>query len=178
MAELPLASLGEGFGFNGNILSTNILNLAVVLGVVVSFGGDALRSLLENRRQTIQTNLEQADKRAQEAEDRLVKAKDRLEQSQQTAKDILDQGRVTAEQEKKRSLDQTRSDIARLEQTKEETIQLQQQRAIAQVSKQVVGLAFKQVKTKLSPPLDKTIHASVNDFNILLFGEYRPPLSK
>ena len=46
MAELPLAFLGEGFGFNGNILSTNIINLAVVLGVVISFGGDALRSLV------------------------------------------------------------------------------------------------------------------------------------
>nr|YP_009104824.1 CF0 subunit I of ATP synthase [Symbiochloris handae]AIT93307.1 CF0 subunit I of ATP synthase [Symbiochloris handae] len=177
MAELPLAFLGEGFGFNGNILSTNIINLAVVLGVVISFGGDALRSLLENRRQTIQTNLEQADKKAEEAEERLTKVKDRLERSQQAAKDILAQGRLTADQEKKRSLEETRNDIARLEQTKEETIQLQQQKAIAQVSKQVVGLAFQQVKSKLSPPLDKTIHASVNDFNIVLFGEYRPSMT-
>ena len=84
---------------------------------------------------------------------------------------------MTADQEKKRSLDQTRNDILRLEQTKEETIQLQQQKAISHVSKQVVGLAFQQVKNKLSPPLDKTIHASVNDFNIVLFGEYRPPIS-
>lgn len=178
MVELPLATLGEGFGFNGDVLSTNIINLAVVLGIVISFGGDALRSLLENRRQTIQTNLEQADKKAQEAEERLAKVKNRLERSQQAAKDILDQGRVTADQEKKRSLEQTRNDIARLEQTKEETIQLQQQKAISQVSKQVVGLAFQQVKSKLSPPLDKTIHASVNDFNIVLFGEYQPPISK
>ena len=101
MAELPLATLGEGFGFNGNILSTNIINLAVVLGVVISFGGDALRSLLENRRQTIQTNLEQADRKAQEAEERLAKVKNRLERSRQTAKEILDQGRLTADQEKK-----------------------------------------------------------------------------
>ena len=177
MADLPFAFLGEGFGFNGNILSTNIINLAVVLGVVISFGGDALRSLLENRKQTIQTNLEQADKKAQEAEERLVQVKNRLERSQQAAREILDQGRLTVDQEKKRSLEQTRSDIARLEQTKEETIQLQQQKAIAQVSKQVVGLAFQQVKSKLSPPLDKTIHASVNDFNIVLFGEYKIPIS-
>ena len=174
MVELPLAALGEGFGFNGNILSTNIINLAVVLGVVISFGGDALRSLLENRKQTIQTNLEQADKKAQEAEERLTKVKNRLERSQQTAKEILEQGRLTADQEKKKSLEQTQNDIVRLEQAKEENVRLQQQKAISQVSKQVVGLAFQQVKKKLSPPLDKTIHSSVNDFNIVLFGEYRP----
>ena len=27
--------LGEGFGFNGNILETNIINLSVVIAVVV-----------------------------------------------------------------------------------------------------------------------------------------------
>lgn len=57
----------EGFGFNGNILETNIVNLSVVIGIVVSFGGDALRSLLENRRQTVLATLEQANQRAQEA---------------------------------------------------------------------------------------------------------------
>ena len=137
-------------------------------------GGAAIDFHLENRKQTIKTNLEQADRKAQEAEERLAEVKNRLERSQQAAKDILAQGRETADQEKKRSVEETRNDIARLEQTKEEAIQLQQQKAIAQVSKQVVRLAFQQVKNKLSPPLDKTIHASVNDFNIVLFGEYRP----
>jgi F-type H+-transporting ATPase subunit b len=174
MVELPLATFGEGFGFNGNVLSTNIINLAVVLGVVISFGGDALRSLLENRKQTIQTNLEQADKKAQEAEERLAKVKSRLERSQQTAREILEQGRLTADQEKKKSLEETQNDIARLEQTKEESVRLQQQKAVSQISKQVVGLAFQQVKNKLSPPLDKTTQSSVNDFNIVLFREYQP----
>ena len=39
MTILPFGN--EGFGFNGNILETNIINLSVVLGVVISFGGDA-----------------------------------------------------------------------------------------------------------------------------------------
>jgi hypothetical protein len=32
-------SQGEGFGLNGNILETNIINLSVVVAIVVSFGG-------------------------------------------------------------------------------------------------------------------------------------------
>ncbi len=54
-AQIPL---GESFGFNFNILETNLINLSVVIGIVVSFGGNALRSLLDNRKQTILTNLD------------------------------------------------------------------------------------------------------------------------
>jgi len=75
-AHIPL---GEGLGFNTNILETNIINLSVVIGVVVSFGGDALRSLLENRKQTILNNLREADQRANEAQEKLSQARTQLE---------------------------------------------------------------------------------------------------
>jgi hypothetical protein len=35
---------GHGFGFNTNILETNVINLAVVIAVVVSVVGDAVRN--------------------------------------------------------------------------------------------------------------------------------------
>ena len=69
--------LGESFGFNFNILETNLINLSVVLGIVISFGGNALRSLLDNRKQTILNNLEEADKKAAEAQEKLNKTKKR-----------------------------------------------------------------------------------------------------
>ena len=40
-------SLGEGFGFNGNILETNILNLAVVIFVVVSLGRRCFKIIIK-----------------------------------------------------------------------------------------------------------------------------------
>jgi F-type H+-transporting ATPase subunit b len=76
LREMPFA---EGIGFNGNILETNIINLAVVVGIVVSFGGDALRSLLESRRQAILSTLQQAEQKAKDAQDRLAEAKAQLE---------------------------------------------------------------------------------------------------
>ena len=83
LTEIPL---GEGVEFNGNILETNIINLAVVVGIVVSFGGDALRSLLESRRQAILSTLQQAEQKAKDAQDRLAEAKAQLEMSQKKAK--------------------------------------------------------------------------------------------
>ena len=64
----------EQFGFNTNLLETNVLNLAVVVAVVVIYIGDALKSLLANRKQTILNNFQEADKRALEAESRLKEA--------------------------------------------------------------------------------------------------------
>ena len=167
-------SAREGFGFNGNILETNILNLSVVVGIVVSFGGDALKALLENRRQTVLSTLEQANQRAKEAKQRLEAAVAQLELAENKSKDIRQQGSSAAEKEKRDLLAQTETDIKRLEESKEETISLQQQKAVAQVSQQVVKLALTRVRDKLASRLDTTFHQSVNSFNIVLFTNYKP----
>jgi len=164
----------EGFGFNGNILETNIINLSVVIGIVVSFGGDALRSLLENRRQTVLSTLEQANQRAEEAKQRLEEAISQLKFAEKKAGEIRQQGSSAAEKEKTDSIAQTDQDVVRLEGVKEETLTLQQQKAVAQVSQQVVGLALSRVRNKLANRLDATFHQSVNSFNIVLFTNYKP----
>jgi F-type H+-transporting ATPase subunit b len=164
----------EGFGFNGNILETNIVNLSVVIGIVVSFGGDALRSLLENRRQTVLATLEQANQRAQEAKQRLEEAVAQLEFAQNRAVDIRKQGRTAAEKETTSLRAQTEEDVLRLDGAKDETLSLQQQRAVAQVSQKVAQLALSRVRDKLANRLDATFHQSVNSFNIVLFTNYKP----
>ena len=70
------------FGFNTNLLETNVLNLSVVVAVVVIYIGDALKSLLANRKQTILNNFQEADKRALEAENRLKEAQKQFEEAQ------------------------------------------------------------------------------------------------
>lgn len=165
---------GEGFGFNGNILETNLINLSVVIAVVVSFGGDALRALLDNRKQTILNNLQEADQKAKEAEEKLVQARTQLDLAKKKAIEIREQGVVNADQEKKQAIRQTQEDLSRLEEVKQETIRFQQQKAISQVSQQVVSLALSQVREKLSSRLDPIFHSSVNNFNIVLFTNYKP----
>ncbi|RYE05232.1 MAG: hypothetical protein EOP33_06975 [Rickettsiaceae bacterium] len=176
LLSLPLLflKLGEGFGFNGNILETNIINLAVVIGIVVSLGGDALKSLLENRKQTILENLKEADQRAQEAAQQLTQAKSQLESAEKKAADIGIQGKKTAEQEKEQFIRQIQEDVERLEQVKQETLQLQQQKAVKQVSQQVVSLALNKVKEKLNNRSDAAFYTSVTKFNIALFTNYKP----
>lgn len=174
LMHLPLSPVGEGFGFNGNILETNIINLAVVLGVVVTFVGDALRSLLDNRRQLIVNTLQQAEQRAQEAQVKLGEARAQLELAQKKAASIRQQGQSTAEQEQRNFQTQTQEDTARLYALKDESIRLQQQKAVAQVSQKVITLALAKVREKLAQRLDATFHESVNNFNVVLFTNYTP----
>lgn len=167
---------GEGLGFNTNILETNIINLAVVLGVVISFIGDALRSLLNNRKETILKNLQEADQRANEAQEKLNQARIKFELAQKKATEIKEQSILTAEQEKKQSIRQAEQDVLRLEELKQETLLFQQQKAVSEISQQVITLALKQVREKLNNRLDGNFHASVNNFNIVLFTNYKPKL--
>ena len=166
-------SLGHGFGINTNILETNIINLSVVIGIVVSFGGDALRSLLENRKQTILNSIKEADDRANEAKARFEQAALAFEAAKTKAEEIQKQSFLTAEQEKNQILKQTEEDKKRLEQMKHETVRFQQQRAVQQVSQKVVSLALLQVRKRLETRLDTNFHTSVNNFHIGLFTNYK-----
>ena len=65
----------HGFGFNTNLFETNILNLVAVIGIVVIIVGDAVQSVLDQRRQNILLTLTEADKKAREARKRLEEAK-------------------------------------------------------------------------------------------------------
>nr|AYD72403.1 ATP synthase CF0 B subunit [Acetabularia peniculus] len=164
----------ETFHFNTNILETNILNLSVVVGVVVSFGGDALRSLLDNRKQIILNNLQEAEQRANEAQEKLNKARNQLEISRQKALEIHQQGEITVKQEMNQCIQQTQDDINRLEEMKIETLFLYKQKTISQFSYQVILMALQQVREKLKNILDSSIHTSINNFNIALFKNYQP----
>ena len=152
------------FGFNGNILETNIINLAVVIGIVVSFGGDALRSLLLNRKETILSSLQEADLRLFEAKDSFSKAKSQLDHSSARAAEIRHQASGTAEEEKKQSCQQTQELAQRLERVKQETHLMQQQKTMALISQEVVSFALIQVRDKLKKRLSAKTQRDVNRF--------------
>lgn len=166
--------LAGHFGFNTNILETNVLNLAVVLAIVITYVGDALRGLLANRKQTILNNFREADQRASEAQERLNKARIQLEQAQTKAKQIQEQALITIEQEKKQFVRQTQEDIKRLAILQQETLKFEQQKAQNELAQKLVKLALHQVREKLNQRLNSSIHSAVNNFQIVLFTNYKP----
>ena len=166
MSTLPFAN--EGFGFNGNILETNIINLSVVVGVLVSLGGDALRSLLDTRRETILKNFDEAKQRSAEAREKLQEAMEEVSAAKQKAEEITAQTVNVLEKERNLYVQQLATETARLETMKEETLLFQEQKAKSEISSQIVALAVQQVEQKIKSRLTPRLHDSVNNFNIVL----------
>ena len=140
---------------------------------MISFVGDALKSLLKSREQLIVSNIQEAKKREEEAIEKLNIAKNQLITSQEKVIEIKKQSLLTAEMEKDKYKKQTIEDIERLDKLKHDTIVFQQQKAIKQLSKQVINLALEQVHKKIENRYDRVFQTSVNNFYIALFRNYQ-----
>lgn len=139
----------EGFGFNGNVLDTNLLNLAVVLGLLIYFGGDFLGSLLENRKQTILESLQDAEKRYQEAIQKLDAAVASVNEARANAESIRSKGQDTARLAAEKIQTRTQQLLSQLSETKQAILDLEEEKAVRQVSQQVATLALKQAREDL-----------------------------
>lgn len=166
--------IAHGFGFNTNVFETNIINLAAVVGIVVSFVGSNLTSLLQDRKNTILKNLQEANQRAIEAQEKLNQARVQLELAKKKAEEIREDGLVRATQEIKNCVTQHELRLARLEEFKQETVQFYQQKALKQAYMYVLSKIIIRVRERLNKGLDSTNHVVVNNFYVSRFTEYTP----
>jgi F-type H+-transporting ATPase subunit b len=79
---LLIANESEGFGINPDILETNVINILLLLALLFFTLGNSLRDNLANRQKKIINNVQDAEKRLNEANDRLVEAKTQWAQTQ------------------------------------------------------------------------------------------------
>nr|YP_009728211.1 ATP synthase CF0 B subunit [Colemanosphaera angeleri]QIA47140.1 ATP synthase CF0 B subunit [Colemanosphaera angeleri] len=161
-----------GFGFNTNIFETNIINLAAVVGIVVSFVGKNLSSLLEDRKNTIVKNLQEANQRAIEAEEKLNAARAQLEIAKKKAQEIREEGVLRATQEINNVVSQHELRLARLEEFKQETLQFYQQKAFKQAYMYVINKIMTRVRERLTKGLNTTSHVVVNNFYVSRFTQF------
>jgi F-type H+-transporting ATPase subunit b len=139
----------HGFGFNTNLLETNVLNLRVVVRIVVKFVGDALRELLDQRRQTILSTLQEADKKKYILQQQLDIAKEAVKIARITAEDIRSQSIQTIDQENYTMEEKLKKDLEILQQSSNQAIKLERQRAMQSITQQIISLALKTAENKL-----------------------------
>ena len=90
-----------------------------------------------------------------------------LENAKIRANEIREQGLIAAEREKNLCIEQAEEETARLKETRQSAIRLQQQKAIQQISQQIVLLSLKQVRDQLKLKMkSKTFHPWVNKVKI------------
>nr|YP_010148195.1 ATP synthase CF0 subunit I [Salsola abrotanoides]QQV68618.1 ATP synthase CF0 subunit I [Salsola abrotanoides] len=158
------------FGFNTDILATNLINLSVVLGVLIFFGKGVLSDLLDNRKQRILNTIRNSEELRGKAIEQLEKARTRLKKVEMEADQFRVNGYSEIEREKMNLINSTYKTLEQLENYKNETINFEQQKAINQVRQQVFQQALQGALGALNSCLNNELHLRTINANIGMFG--------
>nr|YP_009569837.1 ATP synthase CF0 subunit I [Microtea debilis]QBC68122.1 ATP synthase CF0 subunit I [Microtea debilis]QBE86467.1 ATP synthase CF0 subunit I [Microtea debilis] len=158
------------FGFNTDILATNLINLSVVIGVLIFFGKGVLSDLLDNRKQRILNTIRNSEELRGRAIEQLEKARDRLRKVEMEADQFRVNGYSEIEREKTNLINSTYKTLEQLENYKYETIRFEQQRAINQVRQRVFQQALQGALGTLNSCLNNELHLRTINANIGMFG--------
>nr|YP_010580976.1 ATP synthase CF0 subunit I [Sarracenia alata]UZT27297.1 ATP synthase CF0 subunit I [Sarracenia alata] len=158
------------FGFNTDILATNLINLSVVLGVLIFFGKGVLSDLLDNRKQRILNTIRNSEELRGGAIEQLEKARSRLRKVEMEADQFRVNGYSGIEREKLNLINSTSKTLEQLENYKNETIHFEQQRAINQVRQRVFQQALQGALGTLTSCLNNELHLRTISTNIGMFG--------
>nr|QVX28744.1 ATP synthase CF0 subunit I [Poiretia bahiana] len=161
------------FGFNTDILATNLINLSVVLGVLVFFGKGVLSDLLDNRKQRILKTIRNSEELREKAIEQLENAQARLRKVETEADRFRVNGYSEIEREKLNLINSIYTTLEQLENYKNETINFEQQRAINQVRQQVFQQALQGALGTLNSCLNNELHLRTISANIGMFGEMK-----
>ena len=116
--------------------------------------------------------MEEANKRAINAEQKLFEAREKFESAKIKAQEIQNQSINTINKDRIQFKTQTKEAVQRLENLKKETLTFQQKKALTILSKKVIALSLKQVKNKLQSRTDLKFQNSINNFYIALLRNY------
>nr|YP_010723183.1 CF0 subunit I [Chasmanthe floribunda]WDW26553.1 CF0 subunit I [Chasmanthe floribunda] len=167
LGHLPSAG---SFGFNTDILATNLINLSVVLGVLIFFGKGVLNDLLDNRKQRIFSTIRNSEELRKGAIEQLQRARARLQKVEMEADEYRRNGYFEIEREKVNLINATSYSFERLENYKNETLHFEQQRAINQVRQRVFQQALQGALGTLNSCLTNELHFRTISANIGILG--------
>lgn len=162
-----------GFGLNFDIFEANLINLAIVIGLVVYLGRNLLGKILTERRSAIATEIEEAEQRKRQAAEELADEQQKLAQAQAEAERIRGAAEESAKAAKAEILAQAKHEIQRLRESASQDTTSSQERAIAELRQRVAAMALKRVEAEIQSQLnnnDVAQHQLV-DRSIALLGD-------
>nr|QTI91367.1 ATP synthase CF0 subunit I [Ferocactus setispinus] len=169
-------SSAGSFGFNTDILATNLINLGVVIGVLIFFGKGVcagclfqVSDLLDNRKQRILNTIRNSEELRGKAIEQLEKARARLRKVELEAYQFRVNGYSEIERDKINLINSTYKTLEQLENYKNETIHFEQQRAINQVRQRVFQQALQGALETLNSCLNNELHLRIINANINMF---------
>nr|YP_010389606.1 ATP synthase CF0 B subunit [Chesneya acaulis]UPT34366.1 ATP synthase CF0 B subunit [Chesneya acaulis] len=165
------------FGFDTDILATNLINLSVVISVLIFFGKGVcasclfqrLSDLLDNRKQRILRTIRNSEELREGAVEQLEKARARLRKVETEADRYRVNGYSEIERDKLKLINSIYTTLEQLENNKKETIHFEQQKAIHQVQQRVLQQALQGALGTLNSCLNNELHLRTIGANIGMF---------
>jgi F-type H+-transporting ATPase subunit b len=168
---LTAAAAEEGsFGLNFNILEANLINLAIVVGVVVYFGGKFIGKALTERRSGIEAAIQDAEKRKKEASSALADQQQKLAQAQAEAGRIKAGAEESAKAARAEIMAQAVQDIERLKASAAQDLTSQQDKVMTELRQRIAALAMEQVEAQLKSGLSDDTQKQLVDRSIAMMG--------
>jgi F-type H+-transporting ATPase subunit b len=159
-----------GFGLNLDILETNVINLAILVGVLVVFGRKALTNILSERRLKIETEISEVEQRVKEAAAALSESQQNVAKAQAEAEQILQTAQENAKVARNAILAKATADVERLKAATVADLGAEQDRAIAQLRQQVVAMALEKAESELRTGIADDAQQQLIDRSIALLG--------
>lgn len=164
------AEESSGFGLNFNILETNLINLAIVVGVVFYFGRKLLGKALTERRSQIETAIADAEKRKKEASSALAAQQQKLAQAKTEATRIRIDAEESAKVARAEIMAQSVQDIERLKANAAQDLTSQQEKVMTELRQRIAALAMEKVEAQLKSGLSDDTQKQLVDRSIAMMG--------
>jgi ATP synthase, F0 subunit b len=163
LAEVQPVSDKKDIYPHWNELIVGAIAFAILFAFMVKFVIPRLNTMLEERRQLIQGNLEKAEETRVEADNQLADYKTQLAGARDESNRIIEEARKTAEQLRKdlqsRAEEESQGIVARAQ----EEIRAERDRAFQELRAQVGDIAVELAGRVVRQSLDKTAHERLID---------------
>ena len=164
------AGAESGFGFNFDIIETNLINLGIIFVLLIVYGGKVIGNILGERRAKIEAEIKSAEARAKESKDALAVAQKNLKEAQANAVNIRSEAEKNAEKAKEAILAKGQKEVERLKATAAADLSSEQDRAIAQLKSKVVEMALSKVESRMGEVLNDDKQHQLVDRSIANIG--------
>ncbi len=164
------ASAEGGFGLNFDLLETNLINLAIIIGLLIYYGRGFLGNLLNERQTQIETAIRDAEDRQQKAAAALAEQQQKLAQAQVEAEQIRANAEQRAQALKAQIAEQAVVDLERMKTMANQELDAEQQRVIAQLRAQVAAMALERAEAQIREQLDHRTQEQLVDRSLTMLG--------
>jgi F-type H+-transporting ATPase subunit b len=159
-----------GFGLNLDIFEANLINLAILVGLLFYFGRKVLGQILGDRKAKIAQAITEAEDRQKKAAANLAEQQKKLKEAQATAERIRSEADGKAQAAKSAIASQTETDIQRLRETAAQDLSSEQARVIAELRERIANMAMERAESQLKSRMDESTQQTLIERSIAQLG--------